>query len=112
MARADRRIVLHTLEDARPYRIGTYHGDARDGYLRSRGFRVDSAQNDLTNPRKLLLGRIDLWAAALRAGSPVLQQNGWDGRIVPVLVFNRLDVFLACNRAVPDAAVHALPRWM
>ena len=59
-AHVDRRIVLHALEDARPYRIRTYHGDARDGYLRSRGFRVDSAPNDLTNPRKLLLGRIDL----------------------------------------------------
>lgn len=108
MARADRRIVLRTLEDARPYRIGTYHGDARDGYLRARGFRVDAAPNDLTNPKKLLLGRIDLWAAALRAGSPVLQQNGWNGRVVPVLVFNRLDVFLACNRAVPDELIGRL----
>ena len=108
MARADRRIVLRTLEDARPYRIGTYNGDARDAYLRSRGFRVDPAPTDLTNPRKLLLGRIDLWAAALRAGSPVLEQNGWNGRIVPVLVFNRMDVFLACNQAVPDEVVNRL----
>lgn len=108
MARADRRFSLRTLEDARPYRIGTYNGDARDDYLRSRGFRVDAAPNDLTNPRKLLLGRIDLWAAALRTGSPVLQQNNWDGKIVPVLVFNRLDVFLACNRAVPDELITRL----
>lgn len=108
MGRADRRIVLRTLEDARAYRIGTYNGDARDDYLRSRGFRVDPAPNDLTNPRKLLLGRIDLWAAALRTGSPVLQQNDWDGKIVPVLVFNRLDVFLACNRALPDELIARL----
>lgn len=108
MARADRRIALRTLEDARPYRIGTYNGDARDGYLRSRGFRVDPAPTDLVNPRKLLLGRIDLWAAALRAGSPVLEQNGWNGRIVPVLAFNRMDVFLACNLAVPDEVVNRL----
>ena len=27
---------------------------------------------------------------------------------MPVLVFNRLDVFLACNRAVPDAVVDRL----
>ncbi|MFC5461068.1 substrate-binding periplasmic protein [Massilia niabensis] len=108
MARAGSGITLRTLEDARPYRIGTYNGDARDAYLRSRGFRVDAAPADLINPRKLLLGRIDLWAAALRPGSPVLKQNGWDGRIVPVLVFNRLDVFLACNRAVPDEVVDRL----
>lgn len=108
MARADRRIVLRSLEDARPYRIGTYHGDARDAWLRSRGFRVDPAPTDLTNPRKLLLGRIDLWAASLRRGSPVLAQHGYGGRIVPLLVFNRLDVFLACNRAVPDQVVERL----
>lgn len=108
MARADRQITLRTLEDARPYRIGTYHGDARDAYLRSRGFRVDPAPTDLVNPRKLLLGRIDLWAASLRRDSPVLDQHGYGGRIVPVLVFNRLDVFLACNRAVPDEVVKRL----
>ena len=108
MARADHRFSLRTLEDARPYRIGTYHGDARDDYLRSRGFRVDPAPNDLTNPRKLLLGRIDLWAASLRVGSPVLEQNGWADRIVPVLVFNRLDVYLACHRAMPDEVIARL----
>ncbi|MFC5511516.1 substrate-binding periplasmic protein [Massilia jejuensis] len=108
MAHANRRFSLRTLEDARPYRIGTYNGDARDDFLRSRGFRVDSAPNDLTNPRKLLLGRIDLWAASLRVGSPVLEQNGWAGQIVPVLVFNRVDVFLACNRAVPDEVIGRL----
>ena len=108
MARAGSGIQLRTLEDARRYRIGTYNGDARDAYLRSRGFRVDAAPTDLTNPRKLLLGRIDLWAAALRTGTPVLEQNGWSERIVPVLVFNRIDVFLACNRAVPDAVVKRL----
>ncbi|MFC5480334.1 substrate-binding periplasmic protein [Massilia suwonensis] len=108
MAPANRRFALRTLEDARPYRIGTYNGDARDQFLRSRGFRVDSAPNDLTNPRKLLLGRIDLWAAALRVGSPVLEQNGWAGQIVPVLVFNRIDVYLACNRAVPDELIARL----
>jgi len=108
MARADRHIVLRNLEDARPYRIGTYNGDARDHYLRSRGFTVDVAPHDLVNPRKLLLGRIDLWVAALRPGSLVLEQNGWAGKIVPVLAFNRHEVFLACNRGVPDAVVDRL----
>lgn len=108
MARADRRIALRNLEDARPYRIGTYNGDARDHYLRSRGFKVDTAPHDLINPRKLLLGRIDLWAAALRRGSLVLEQNGWAGKIVPVLAFSRRDVFLACNRGVPDTVIDRL----
>lgn len=108
MARVDRGIALKSLDDARPYRIGTYRGDARDDYLRSRGFMVDTAPHDLINPHKLLLGRIDLWAASLRRGSTVLEQNGWKGKIVPVFTFSRQDVFLACNRGVPDAVIGRL----
>jgi polar amino acid transport system substrate-binding protein len=108
MGRADRDYGLHGLDDARRYRVGTYNGDARDQYLRERGFVVDPAQNDLINPRKLLLNRIDLWAASLRNGSTVLAEHGWAGRIVPVLVFNRVQVYLACNPAVPDALVARL----
>ena len=108
MGRADKPYALHTLDDARPLRIGTYHGDARDEFLRARGFRVDAAPNDLINPRKLLAGRIDLWAAGLRPDSQVLERNGWRGKIVPVLVFHRVQIYLACNRAVPDPVIARL----
>lgn len=103
LARADRNYRFTTLEDARGLRIGTYNGDAREEYLRSRGFQVDSAHNDLINPRKLLLNRIDLWAASLRRGSFVLEQNGWSTSIVPVLTFRTVQVYLACNKGVPEA---------
>lgn len=104
MARADRRIKLDSLEQARKMRIGTYHGDARDQFLRERGFNVDAASNDLLNIPKLLQGRIDLWAASVRADlSPPLP--GLDSRIVPILTFHRSQIYLACNRAVPDAVI-------
>ena len=102
MGRADRHLRLATLDDARRYRIGTYNGDARDQYLRARGFDVDPAPNDLLNPRKLLADRIDLWAASFRRGSATLSRLGYGDKIVPVLVFNRIHVYLACNRGVPD----------
>lgn len=108
MGRADRNFQLHSLEDARPLRIGTYNGDARDEFLRSRGFQVDPAPNDSVNPRKLMLNRIDLWAASLHRGSTILEQNGWAPRIVPLLVFNRVKLYLACNPAVPDALVERM----
>ena len=108
LGRADRQYKLRTLEDARGLRIGTYHGDARDDYLRSRGYLVDPAPNDLINPPKLMMNRIDLWAAGLRRGSGVLALNGWSGKIVPVLTFNRVKLYLACNLAVPDATIAKL----
>jgi polar amino acid transport system substrate-binding protein len=105
LGRADRRYNLHTLEDARKLRIGTYNGDVRDEYLRARGFRVDPAPNDLINPRKLLLDRIDVWAAGLRRGTTLLASSGWGQKIVPVLSFKQVSVYLACNPAVPTALV-------
>ena len=106
MARADRPFKLRSLEDARSYRIGTYHGDARDQFLRARGFDVDPASNDQTNPRKLMMGRIDLWAASLGLNSrQTLARLGYTDKVVPVLVFNRIQTYLACNRAVPDRLV-------
>ena len=108
LGRADHQFNLASLDDARKLRIGTYNGDARDAYLRARGFRVDSAPNDMINPQKLMLNRIDLWAAGLRRGSPYLERNGWSGKIVPVLTFNRVKLYLACNLAVPDATIDKL----
>ena len=106
--RADQDLRLRTLEDARPLRIGTYAGDARDLYLRARGFNIDSSPNDQANPEKLLNHRIDLWALAIRTGSGPLTQFPWSDRLVPVLTFNHVGVYLACNRAVPDALVQQL----
>jgi polar amino acid transport system substrate-binding protein len=105
LGRADRNFRLRTLDDARNLRIGTYHGDARDAYLRARGFRVDPAPVDMMNPRKLMLDRIDLWAASLKRGTALTKQNSWGENIVPVLTFNRVGVYLACNRAVPDGLI-------
>jgi polar amino acid transport system substrate-binding protein len=108
MARADSKLKLRSLEDARGLRIGTYNGDARDAYLRARGFRVDAANEDIANAGKLLLDRIDLWAASLRSGSTILTRYGYDKKIVPLLVFNRIELYLACNPGVPDAVVKRL----
>jgi polar amino acid transport system substrate-binding protein len=108
MGRAGRKLHLRGLEDARRYRIGTTDGDARDQYLRARGFTVEPVPNDLLNPPKLLLDRIDLWAAALRRGTTVLARHGWDKEIVPVLVFNRIPVYLACNPGVAPALLTRL----
>jgi polar amino acid transport system substrate-binding protein len=106
VGRADHKFLLRTLDDARSLRIGTYHGDARDEFLRARGFNVEPVQNDASNPKKLLLNRIDLWAVALRAGASLpAELSGDKGEIIPLLTFHRVKVYLACNPSVPDALV-------
>jgi polar amino acid transport system substrate-binding protein len=108
VGRTDRQLNLRTLEDARPLRIGTYNGDARDEYLRARGFNVDPVQNDHSNPKKLMLNRIDVWVTALPPGSTALEQFGLDGKIAPLLTFLKVKVYLACNPSVPDAMVERM----
>ncbi len=108
MGRADHTFQLRTLEDARTLRIGTYHGDARDEFLRARGFNVEPVLSDASNPKKLLLNRIDLWAVGMRAGSHTLAPLTHSGEIVPLLTFHRVKVYLACNRAVDDALIERM----
>ncbi len=107
-ARADHAFHIQSLDDVRNLRIGTYNGDAREEYLRSRGFQVESVQDELANPKKLLMNRIDLWAASMRVGSNALERHGLADKIVPVLVFKSIKVYLACNPAMPDAVIDKL----
>jgi polar amino acid transport system substrate-binding protein len=56
--RADRSYGIATIEDARKYRIGAYNGDVRSDALIADGFNVDTVQDRLSNPRKLMMSRI------------------------------------------------------
>jgi len=109
MGRAGRQYQVHRLDDARKLRIGTYNGDARDEFLRARGFDVDGAQADASNPKKLLLDRIDLWAVGVRNNDlSALAQFAPPQALVPVLTFHHVKVYLACNPSVPDAMVERM----
>lgn len=103
--RADRDYKIGSIEDARKYRIGAYNGDVRSEALIAEGFNVDTVQDKLANPRKLMVGRIDLWASSMRVGTALVADNGWAGQIVPVLTFKRTELYLACNPSVPDALI-------
>ena len=105
--RVDSGFTLKTLEDARKLRIGTANGDARDGFLRSRGFSVEPVNDDMLNVQKLLMRRIDLWAVSVRNGTkgPRALTGAEAG---PLLSFHRVQVYLACNSSVPDVLVERL----
>jgi polar amino acid transport system substrate-binding protein len=104
-ARADRNYHIASIEEARKYRIGATNGDIRSETLDAQGYLIDNVQDRLSNPRKLLVDRIDLWVSSLRVGSAIIAENGWSKQIVPVLTFRRTELYLACNIGVPDALV-------
>ena len=107
---ASRNFSLRSLDDARGLVIGTVLGDARDEYLRARGLEVAPVTQEWLNPQKLLLGRIDLWAVGMAVDSRPFAGKEWEGMVVPLLTFNRVQTYLACNRQVPEAQLAAMQR--
>lgn len=103
--RTGRDYQIARIEDARRYRIGAYNGDVRGDALLAQGFNVDTVPDKLSNPRKLLVERIDLWVSSMRVGTSLIAENGWSEQIVPVLTFKRTELYLACHKSVPDAMV-------
>ena len=95
---AERRLALHTL------------ADARDDYLRQHGMNVAPVTQEWLNPQKLLLGRIDLWAVGMAVGSKPFAGKAWENKVVPLLTFNRVQTYLACNLKVPEAQAAAMQR--
>jgi polar amino acid transport system substrate-binding protein len=106
-ARADSTIALKTLDDAKPYRIGGYQGDAAGEFMKSGGFTVDAATRDELNPAKLDAGRIDLWVTGKLVGPYYAKSQGIVG-LKQVFTINHEDLALACNKGVPDATITAL----
>lgn len=105
---ANRDYRVHKLEDARQLRFGAYNGDVRGDYLKARGYQVDFASNDDANIRKLMLGRIDLWVASPRSAQVRLARESLQNEITPILMFNSVELYLACHPATPPALLRRL----
>jgi polar amino acid transport system substrate-binding protein len=107
LAKADSKITLDTLNDARKYKIGAYKGDAIAETLAKQGLKPVVVLRDQDNAKKLVNGQIDLWATGDPAGRYLARQDGVTG-LKTVLRFNSAELYLALNRNVPDDAVAKL----
>lgn len=96
-----------SLEGARRYKIGGYSGDAESQYLISLGFNVELTPTDELNPRKLALGRIDFWASSQYRGGYLVAKEKLP-QLKPVLTFNTVLLYLACNKGVDDVTIRQL----
>ena len=107
LAKADSKITLETLNDARKYKIGAYKGDAIAETLAKQGLNPIVVLRDQDNAKKLVNGQIDLWATGDPAGRYLARQDGVTG-LKTVLRFNSAELYLALNRDVPDETVAKL----
>ncbi len=106
-ARADFQQPIANLAAARGLVVGGQVQEAKSLYLTAEGLTVDVLPNDDLNPQRLKEGRIDLWVTGLYTGPMKAAAAGVTG-LKPVLVFRRVDVYLACNRTVPQATIGGL----
>src|SRR3989344_2044270 len=107
LAKADSKIQLESLEQARRYKIGAYKGDAIAESLDKQGLKPMVALRDQDNAQKLMEGQIDLWATGDPAGRYLARQVGVNG-LKTVLRFNSAQLYLALNKDVPDETVAKL----
>ncbi len=106
-ARPDRNIRLATLNDARPYVIGSYLGSGVGEYLASFGFTVDYATRNALNAEKLMRNRVDLWVSdtisarflAKELDMPVTE---------PALVFYTSVRAMGCNLDMSESVLDKL----
>jgi polar amino acid transport system substrate-binding protein len=107
-AKADSSIVLNSIEDAKKLKaIGCYLGDAREAYLKEKGFtNLESINNDNMNVKKLLAGRIDLWISSSGKAAYVLGQENIDpSKIKNVLNIKTFGLYFTFSKDTPDKTV-------
>jgi len=107
LAKGDNPINLGSLDEAKPYRIGAYKGDAISEYLTDKGVEHSTSLRDQENARKLVAGQIDLWATGDPAGRYLAKQEGISG-LKTVLRFDSAELYLALNKEMPDEIVAKL----
>ncbi|MCU6434395.1 ABC transporter substrate-binding protein [Undibacterium sp. Jales W-56] len=104
-ARANDPRAPKTLEELRPYIVGGYRNDAVAEFLAARGFKIELANKDSDNPRKLLHNRFDFWATGELLGIAILKQQGLSEQIVPLFEFHQTELYLACNLGMEQSRI-------
>lgn len=103
-------LSIHTMDDAkRAKRIGTYQDDAKEQFLKEKGFtNLVSANRNLINVRRLLQGDIDLWVTSDLNVNHIVRQAGEDAsRVELVYPFHRVENYIAFSRQTERSLVEA-----
>jgi len=105
--RTDVPVALRSLDDAKAYIVGVYHGDIIESYLEGLGgYHLAIAQDFAGGLRQLSAGRVDLFAGP--RGLQILARHEGIENLKELLLIKRVPVGLACNREVPDTTIGKL----
>lgn len=107
LSAANKRIDLNTLTQAKGLQIGAQKSSGISQYLESQGVQPIDSLSEEENLRKLLSGRLDLWATADPVWRYHAKEYGAEG-LKPVLTVRAEDLYLALHQDTPDEAVERL----
>lgn len=102
-------IKVANLKDSAQYNVGAYKNDAVSQALESQGLKPINALRDQENVKKLISGKIDLWATTDPVGRYLAKQEGVSG-LNTVLRFKEAELYLALNKDTPDEVVQRLQK--
>lgn len=109
-AKADSNIVINSLEDAKDprYKIGTYYQGANEIFLRDNNFdNLYSVPRDQLNIKKLIRGRINLWAAGETQGLYKAKQLGINpNQIKKIYKIKDTQLYIAFSRTTPNSIIN------
>ena len=109
LAAPGNNISVGSLKEAGQYRIGAYKNDSVSQHLESQGMQPINALRDQENVKKLIGGKIDLWATTDPVGRYLAKQTGVSG-LTTVLRFKDAELYLALNKDTPDEVVQRLQK--
>lgn len=108
-AKADSKIVINSLEDAKSsrYKIGTYFQGANELFLRENNFdNLYSVPKDNLNVQKLIRGRINLWAAGETQGLYKTKQLGINPNLIKkIYKIKDTQLYIAFSRSTPNSII-------
>lgn len=107
-AKADSPLRLATLDEARKVgAIGVCRDDVRDQMLTKAGFtNLERVNNNILNVKKLMAGRIDLYAASTLSYGVDTVEAGFKSSDVKLAVsMETVQIYIAMSKGMPSAVV-------
>ena len=106
-------IRIGTLEEAKKVaRIGTYHKDAKEAFLKANGFNnLVSANKNISNVKHIMEGNLDLWVSSDFNMPYMALHAGVDpDQLALVYAFRRVENYIAFSAQTPDDLVELWQR--
>ncbi|WP_168188159.1 ABC transporter substrate-binding protein [Hahella sp. CCB-MM4] len=97
---------IRTLQDARPYVIGSYLGSGVGEYLEKYGFNVDFVSSNDLNILKLQRKRVDLWATDTISAARLIYENDLQFKLVHTFLTTLRA--MGCHLSLPQEIVGRL----